>query len=110
LNSSLHKSPGDFALGNAAHPPPNAAEAGKRGTTDEEQLEYAATQGRCLLTFNVADFVVLAREWGETGRHHAGILVTAQVSRKGFGDLLKRILDLLNQTTADEMIDVLRYL
>ena|SRR5439155_10585662 len=88
----------------------NAAQAGKLGVTDEEQLEYTAAQGRCLVTFNIADFAVLAKEWAKSDRHHAGIVVTAQVSRKGLGELLKRLLDLLNSTTADEMVDVFRYL
>jgi predicted nuclease of predicted toxin-antitoxin system len=88
----------------------NAAEAGNLGKTDEEQLVYAATQGRCLVSFNIADFAVLAREWDANNRRHAGIVVTAQVSRKKMGDLLRRLLDLLNATAADEMTDVLRYL
>jgi predicted nuclease of predicted toxin-antitoxin system len=88
----------------------SAAEAGRLGTTDEEQLGYAATQGRCLFSFNVADFAVLAKEWAGAGRHHAGILVTAQVSRKGLGELLNRLLKVLNNTAADEMADVFRYL
>jgi predicted nuclease of predicted toxin-antitoxin system len=88
----------------------NAAEAGNLGTSDEEQLEHAAAQGRCLFSFNVADFAVLAKEWSAGGRHHAGILVTAQVSRKGLGELLNRILAFLNTTAADEMLDVFRYL
>ena len=36
--------------------------AGRRGTTDEQQLEYAADQGLTLLTQNRADFEDLARD------------------------------------------------
>jgi predicted nuclease of predicted toxin-antitoxin system len=88
----------------------SATEAGKLGRTDEEQLEYAASQGRCILTFNVPDFAVLAQQWALTGKQHAGILVTKQVIRKAFGQLLGRVLQLLNTTTADEMQNVFRYL
>jgi predicted nuclease of predicted toxin-antitoxin system len=88
----------------------SAADAKMLGRTDEQQLEYAASQGRCLVTFNVADFVVLAREWTTAGKAHAGILVTKQVGLKALGQLLKRLLAFLNTTTADEMADVLRYL
>src|SRR5947209_7747019 len=81
----------------------SALEAGRLGRTDEEQLEYAAAEGRCILSFNIADFAVLAKDWAKAGRPHAGILVTSQVSRKALGQLLARLVDLLNDTTADEM-------
>lgn len=87
-----------------------AAEAGMLSKSDEEQLEYAVSQGRCIVSFNVRDFYLLAALWSQTGRSHAGILVTHQVSRQGIGQLLHRILNFLNTTTADEMVDVLRYL
>jgi hypothetical protein len=80
------------------------------GKLDEEQLEYASSQRRCLASFNVRDFMVLAKQWGQAGRPHAGIVVTRQVSRRAFGQLLGRILHLLNTTTADEINNVLRYL
>jgi predicted nuclease of predicted toxin-antitoxin system len=88
----------------------NAAEAGMLGKLDEEQLEYATSQGRCLMSFNVRDFTILAQRWAQAGRPHAGIVVTKQVSRRAFGHLLGRILQLLNTTTANEMNDLLRYL
>jgi predicted nuclease of predicted toxin-antitoxin system len=87
-----------------------AGEAGMLGSPDEKQLEYAASQDRCLVSFNVADFTTLAAVWAQAGKAHAGIVVTRQVSRKGIGKLLARLLHLLNTTTADEMANVLRYL
>jgi predicted nuclease of predicted toxin-antitoxin system len=88
----------------------NVIAAGRRGKSDEEQLQYAASEGRCLVSFNVADFAVLAKQWAELDQPHAGIVVTQQVSRQGFGQLLHRLLGLLNTTTADEMSNVFRYL
>ncbi len=87
----------------------SAAEARMLHKTDEEQLEYAAGQGRCLVSFNVGDFMDLASQWGKSGKHHAGILVTPQVSRQAFGSLLRRLLGILNTITADEICDVIRY-
>jgi hypothetical protein len=98
------------AIRQRGHDCQNAGEAGMLGATDEAQLTFAAVQGRCIVSFNVADFVVLAREWANKGRAHAGIVVTHQVSRRHFGALLQRLLDLLNTTTADEMANTLRYL
>jgi hypothetical protein len=88
----------------------NAAEAGMLGKLDVEQLEHATSQGRCLVSFNVRHFTVLAQQWAHSGRAHAGIVVTKQVSRRAFGQLLGRILHLLNTTTAAEIKNVLRYL
>jgi hypothetical protein len=62
------------------------------------------------MTFNVRDFYLLAQQWAVAGRSHAGIVVTNQVSRQALGQLLRRILDFLNNTAADEMVDVVRYL
>jgi predicted nuclease of predicted toxin-antitoxin system len=87
-----------------------AAEAGMLGSPDDKQLEYAAGQGRCIVSFNVRDFTTLAVAWAQAGKAHAGIVVARQVSRKGLGQLLTRLLHLLNTTTADEMANVLRYL
>ncbi len=79
------------------------AEAGRLGASDEAQLAYAAEQGMVILTYNVDDFVRLAREWHFAGREHAGILVSQQFSRREFGELLRRVLRLLNSLTAAEM-------
>ncbi len=40
-----------------------AKEAGMLGRSDEEQLAFAANQGRAILTFNIKDFVKLQEEW-----------------------------------------------
>lgn len=88
----------------------SAVEDGMLGKSDEEQLEHATLQGRCLVSFNAADFAALAQLWARQGRAHAGIIVTPQVSRKALGQLLQRLLSLLNTTTRDEMINVFRYL
>src|SRR5262249_32851589 len=88
----------------------NAAEAGMLGKSDEEQLEYATAHDRCVLSFNVKDFAVLAQRWSQAGQPHAGIVATNQVSRHALGQLLHRILHLLNTTSADEMRDVFRHL
>jgi predicted nuclease of predicted toxin-antitoxin system len=37
----------------------HAQESGRKGRSDREQLEYAVDDGRCLVSFNVKDFVLL---------------------------------------------------
>lgn len=88
----------------------SALEAGMLGKTDEEQMIYAISEDRCIMSFNVPDFAILAADWFQAGRDHAGIVVTPQVGQRRFGWLLGRVLQFLNTTTADEMVNVFRYL
>lgn len=53
--------------------------AGKLGVADEEQLAFASREHRAILTFDRKDFVQLAGRWQETGRSHAGILLSREV-------------------------------
>lgn len=81
----------------------SAVEAGMRENTDEAQLTYAAEREMALLTYNVQHFLPLAQTWYLTGRDHAGIVLSEQFSQRQFGELLRRVLRLLNSWTADEM-------
>jgi hypothetical protein len=49
-----------------------------KGFTDEEQLQYATDHGCAILTFNIPDFDVIAREWAEKSRDHGGILISTE--------------------------------
>ena len=81
-------------------------EAGRRGTGDEQQLEYAAAENLTLLTHKRADFEALARRWLSTGRTHAGILIAV---RRPVHDIARRLLVILNDVTAEEMQNQIRY-
>jgi predicted nuclease of predicted toxin-antitoxin system len=109
LDEDFHPDLAD-ALRQHGHDCRSCVEAGMLGESDEEQLTYATAEGRCLVSFNVADFVALAQQWAQRGRAHAGIIVTQQVGRHGLGHLLQRLLLLLNTTSADEIANVLRFL
>lgn len=82
-------------------------EAGNLGHTDVEQLHYAASQQRAILTFNVRDFVQLHAEYLPKNEFHWGIIVS---KRLPIGEIVKRMLHLLNTVTADEMQNRLEYL
>ena len=82
-------------------------EAQRLHATDEEQLALAASEGRALLTHNRADFEALHQAYMATGTHHAGILVSV---RHPPYEIVRRLLLILNQVTADEMGDQLRYI
>ena len=48
------------------------------GKTDAEQLEFASTAGRCLLTHNRVDFEKLHIQYIEDDKQHSGIIVIPQ--------------------------------
>jgi hypothetical protein len=81
----------------------SAAEASNMELSDEAQLTFAAEKGMALLTYNIQHFIPLAQAWYLTDREHAGIILSEQFSQRQFGELLLRVLRLLNHWTADEM-------
>ena len=98
LASALHKRGYD-----ARH----TSEEGRLGTPDKEQLEFAAGEDRCLMTFNVGHFVQLHNSWLQSGREHAGLIVSKQLP---VGETLRRLLALLQRETAISMKGQLRFL
>ena len=47
------------------------------GRADDHVLAVAATEGRCLVTANIADFAALDATWRLDAREHSGILLVA---------------------------------
>lgn len=82
-------------------------EADRRGQSDEEQLEWAAANGRVIVTFNVGHFAELHTDWLRRGRHHAGIVVSSQ---RPIGDIVRRLVFLARTLTAEAMHDRLEFL
>ena len=85
----------------------HTGEEERLGSTDKQQLEFAAIQGRCLVTFNVGHFVQLHNTWLQSGREHSGIIVSRQLP---IGESLRRLLALLQHETAASMKGKLRFL
>ena len=78
----------------------SAHEVGQWGLNDEAQLSYAVDDQRTLFTFNSADYLKLNLAWLNQGQEHFGIIVSDQLP---IGETSRRLLNLLNQFTADEM-------
>lgn len=76
-----------------------------RDASDETQLLQATAQGRCIFTFNVRDFVVLARHYPR----HGGIILAAQASWT-LSDLIAALDRLLSETEAEDWIGQVRWL
>jgi len=78
-------------------------DAGMERAGDVEQLEFATAQDRAIITCNIRDFMPIHKHWLESGRDHAGIIVSQQLSMRQYGLLLSRVLRLLDEITADEI-------
>ncbi len=85
----------------------SAHDVGRWGLGDEEQLAFAATEGRALLTFDSQDYIQLHRKWLHDGREHSGIIISDQLP---VGETVRRLLHLLNRVTPDEMRNQLYWL
>lgn len=88
----------------------SALDLGLSKHDDEEHLGLATRQNRTILTYNERDFISLSHKWATEGRAHVGILISDQFSLRQTGELLRRVLNFLDKVTADEMINVVRYL
>ncbi|MGP8199344.1 MAG: DUF5615 family PIN-like protein [Limisphaerales bacterium] len=100
-----------FALGAAlrkrGYDVVHTGEEQRLGKPDNDQLAFAAREDRCLVTFNVGDFVKLHNRWLEAEREHAGIVVSRQLP---IGESLRRLLVLLLKEDAASMKSQLRFL
>ncbi len=84
-------------------------EAGNRGKSDREQLEFANLTERVLFSYNVGDFIQLHTEFLTDGTQHSGILLTKQRGF-GIGEKVRRMLNLINSKFAEEMENELEFL
>mgnify|MGYP001571762955 CR=1 FL=1 len=67
-------------------------EAGNKGLTDIEQLKYAASEDRIIISFNASDFYKLHSEFLKKGIEHSGIILSKQLPiRRVIKSLLKLI-------------------
>ncbi|HSE97756.1 MAG TPA: DUF5615 family PIN-like protein [Blastocatellia bacterium] len=76
---------------------------------DIDQLEYATQEGRVLYTFNVGHFCKLHAEYMTGGKSHTGIIVVYR-QRYSIGEQIRRLSNLMNTKTAEEMRDNLHFL
>ena len=72
----------------------------RTGKTDAEQLEYAVSQKRAILTHNIRDFMILDGQYRQTSKEHCGILLSDQVTMR---ELLRRTLRVLGRRAAQDV-------
>jgi predicted nuclease of predicted toxin-antitoxin system len=84
-----------------------ARDAGQLQTSDEAQLAYAVSQQRTLVTHNRSDFEALVQTYFTTQQKHYGVILAVRRSPQ---EIAQRLLAILNQVTADEMENQVRYI
>jgi hypothetical protein len=67
----------------------HAQDLKRKGRSDSEQLAFAVHEERCLVTFNIKDFVNLHNQYVGENREHWGIIVSRQMP---IGETLRRLL------------------
>ena len=82
-------------------------DAGKLHATDAEQLAYAVSQARTLVTHNRADFEALVQTYFASGQMHYGVIFAVRRSPQA---IAQRLLVILNHVTSDEMQNQVRYI
>jgi len=63
------------------------ADPSRRSLPDELVLEWAATEGRTLVTRNARHFQPLSRSWIEEHRTHAGLILIWTMQSNAFSDI-----------------------
>jgi len=75
-------------------------ELGMVEADDDEQLAYAASQQRAIVTFNHKDFATLHAQYVAEGRDHWGIVLSTEETTEV---LRRRLLRLLNTLTVEQL-------
>ena len=73
--------------------------------SDEQQLLGATAQGRCIFTFNIRDFTVLAKRYPR----HGGIILAAQQSMS-LAQMINALDRLISETDAADWPGKVRWL
>ena len=84
-----------------------AQELELKGRRDSEQLESASNQRRCLVSFNVKDFVILHNQYVESSKNHNGIILSKQLP---FKETMKRLLEPIQLLDSESIKNRLKFL
>ena len=82
-------------------------EEGQAARSDDDQLAYAVTQGRTILTHNIRDYLLLEHTYQSQRRVHYGIILSDQISLR---ELLRRTLQCLSRHNAEDLHNRIQWL
>lgn len=75
-------------------------EVNHQGLSDEEQLDFAISEERCIVTFNIAHFVNLFEECLKIQKEHYGIIINKQLK---LNELYYRLIVFYDKFTSEEL-------
>jgi predicted nuclease of predicted toxin-antitoxin system len=84
-------------------------DAGQDGKSDPDQLAFASSLGRAIVTYDRADFQRLHSQWMRAGRSHAGIIVITK-SRVATGVLFSKLMQLQAVHDAQGMMNAILFI
>lgn len=76
--------------------------------TDPDQLAFATSEGRAILTENVRDYAPLDGQWKRQGKVHAGIMLYGD--DPPIGELLRRVIAHLDAFTPEVQHDTVLWI
>jgi predicted nuclease of predicted toxin-antitoxin system len=82
-------------------------DADMAGKSDDEQMLYAVSQRRAIVTHNRVDFETQHSIFLKNGLKHYGVIVAKRHHKDA--EVVAKLLNLLDSVTADEMENQLRY-
>ena len=85
------------------------SEAGMSKRTDDDQLRFAASVNRVIITSNIADFARLHAQWLKQGLGHSGLILICQ-QKWGPGELARRIIRALADPPGKDMRNRIEFL
>ena len=84
-------------------------EAGRSGSDDLSQLEFASSIGRTIYTFNIGDFARLHNQYLTQNKAHAGIIVVPD-QRYSIGEKVRQLASFISSTSTEEMVNRMVFL
>jgi hypothetical protein len=85
----------------------SALDADTLGKSDDDQMLYAVSLHRAVVTHNRVDFEKQHTKFLESGMKHYGVII---VRRRKDAEVVSKLLALLDSVTAEEMQNQLRYI
>lgn len=76
-------------------------------TPDDKIMKFAAGEHRAVVTFNIKHYISLSIQYFEDGKEHYGVVVSKEISH---GEPNRRVTNLLESVTAEELMNAVRYL
>lgn len=81
--------------------------AKRKGKSDAEQLEFSTENDYVILTHNRRDYEELAQEYFINNQTHGGIIIAV---RRSPHEIAEKLLEILDDFTADEMTNQIIYI